>query len=126
MFRALQRNPEERWQSAREMGTALRHVLAQQETLVGPAELAEWMATLFPEGESRKRGIMEIARTGATPEGADPPHRPEHQSAKRGIVIPQTSGGAKPPPTPPLPPSILAMAIGVAAVLTVVVASWLR
>ena len=63
VLKALRRSPDERWQSAREMGKALRRFLAKQEELVGPAEIADWMAELFPNGEARKHELMEIART---------------------------------------------------------------
>ncbi len=126
VLKALKRNPDERWQSAREMGKALRRVLAQQEELVGPAELADWMAQLFPEGEARKRRLMDIARTGESWHMADPPHRASDRSGKRGIEIPKTAARVRVPPAPPLPASLLVMVIGVATVLTVVVLDWLR
>ena len=47
VLKALCRNPDERWQTAREMGKALRRVLSQQEELVGPPELADWMPASF-------------------------------------------------------------------------------
>lgn len=62
VMRALQRNPDDRWQTTREMGKALRRCLAKHEEPVGPAELAEWMTELFPEGELRKRELMSIAQ----------------------------------------------------------------
>ena len=108
------------------MGKALRRVLAQQEELVGPAELADWMAQLFPEGEARKRRLMDIARTGESWHMADPPHRASDRSGKRGIEIPKTAARVRVPPAPPLPASLLVMVIGVATVLTVVVLDWLR
>ena len=83
VLKALQRNPNERWQSTREMGKALRRCLANQEHLVGPAEIAEWMTALFPSGESRKRQLMEIARTTDTSIASDPPQRPGDQSGRR-------------------------------------------
>ena len=61
-LKALARDPEERWQSAREMGQALRVFLSGQLAMVGPAELSQWMAELFPEGEARKGQLMELAR----------------------------------------------------------------
>ena len=126
VLKALRRNPDERWQSAREMGQALRRMLAQQDELVGPAELADWMKELFPDGERRKRHLMEIARTGDASKLADAPHRAELESGRRGISIPKTSAGARVPPPPPLPASLLVMVIGVATVLTVVALDWLR
>ena len=125
VLKALQRNPEERWQSAREMGKALQRFLANQEELVGPAELAEWMAELFPNGESRKHQLMEIARTTDASIASDPPHRPGDKSGRRGMQIPPTSG-RRIPAAPPLPASLLVMVIGVATVLTVVALDWLR
>lgn len=126
VLKALQRNPEERWQSAREMGTAIRRVLSKEEELIGPAELADWMSALFPDGEERKRSVMEIARNGDMFGPADPPQRARCESGKRGLHIPKTAGGRHVPHAPPLPASVLVMVIGVATVLTVVALDWLR
>jgi serine/threonine protein kinase len=126
VLKALQRNPDARWQTTRDMGKALRRVLAQQEELVGPAELADWMSQLFPDGEARKRHLMEIARTADGPIDSDPPHRSEDQSGPRGIRIPRTAGGRRVPSAPPLPASLLVMVVGVVTVLTVVALDWLR
>ncbi len=125
VLKALQRNPDERWQSAREMGQALRRFLAKQKDLIGPAELADWMAQLFPNGESRKQRLMEIARTSDVSGVSDPPRHAEDQSGQRGMLIAPTAGRRVPPP-PPLPASLLVMVIGVATVLTVVALDWLR
>jgi len=125
VLKALQRNPDERWQTAREMGKALRRFLAHQEDLVGPAEIADWMAELFPNGESRKRQLMEIARSSDASIESDMPHRAGDKSGRRGVQIPSTSG-RRVPAAPPLPASLLVMVIGVATVLTVVALDWLR
>jgi serine/threonine protein kinase len=125
VMNALQRSPDERWQSAREMGKALRRFLSNQDELVGPAEIADWMAELFPNGESRKRQLMEIARTSDEAIESDPPHRPGEKSGRRGMQIPPTSG-RRAPTAPPLPASLLVTVIGVATVLTVVALDWLR
>jgi len=61
-LKALARDPNDRWQNAREMGRALRQFLSKQDELIGPAELSEWMAELFPQGEARKNQLMELAR----------------------------------------------------------------
>jgi serine/threonine protein kinase len=126
VLKALRRSPDERWQNTREMGKALRRVLAQQEELVGPAELADWMGQLFPDGEARKRHLMEIARTTDAPARSDPACRAQDQSGRRGLRIPKTVGGRAVPSAPPLPASLLVMVIGVATVLTVVALDWLR
>ncbi|MGB5414705.1 MAG: hypothetical protein WBN01_08700, partial [Polyangiales bacterium] len=66
-LKALARDPNERWQTAREMGQALRKFLSKQDELIGPAELSGWMAELFPQGEARKNQLMELARMQRAP-----------------------------------------------------------
>ena len=66
-LKALARDPNERWQSAREMGQALRRFLGAQDALIGPPELSDWMAGLFPQGEARKAQLMELARMAHAP-----------------------------------------------------------
>ena len=125
VLKALRRNPDERWQSAREMGKALRRALAKEPELIGPAEIADWMAELFPDGEARKQRLMEIARVSDT---ADLPGTRDHameKSHRRHVPIPATAK-RRTPPAPPLPASLLMMAIGVATVLAVAVLNWLR
>jgi serine/threonine-protein kinase len=67
VMKALERDPKDRWQTAREMGRALREFLGSQSDIVGPAELSDWMDTVFPEGEARKRQLMEVARMAHAP-----------------------------------------------------------
>jgi len=122
VLRALQRNPDERWQTAREMGTALRRFLAKQEELVGPAELADWMTELFPQGELRKRQLMEIART---TDGTDLPEGVRGATEEPGIRIPRTKGRTT-ATAPPLPASLVVLLIGVSTVLTVLALNWFR
>lgn len=66
-LKALARDPDDRWQTAREMGQALRKFLGTREELIGPAELSEWMAELFPQGQARKSQLMELARMARAP-----------------------------------------------------------
>ena len=73
VLKALDRDPDQRWQSGREMGKALRQFLAAQGEVLGPAELSEWMSELFPEGQVRKTQIMEIARMAGQAVPAFPP-----------------------------------------------------
>ncbi|MFW2388360.1 MAG: serine/threonine-protein kinase [Polyangiales bacterium] len=125
VLKALRRSPDERWQSTREMGKALRRYLANQEDLVGPAEVAEWMAELFPSGELRKRELMEIARTSKGEVESDPPIQPDAESGKRRTPAPAARIDRRPAP-PPLPASLFVMLIGVVTVLTVVTIDWFR
>ena len=123
VLKALQRNPDERWQTAREMGRALHRFLARQEEPIGNAELADWMNDLFPNGEARKRRLMEIAQT----DEPIPPLRSSvapDQSGRRGI--PTTARRRPPNPGTPLPASVLVIAIGVVTVLAAVAVDWFR
>jgi len=63
VMKALERDPAKRWQTAREMGQALRAFASKQSVVVGAAELSNWMEGLFPQGEAQKREIMELALT---------------------------------------------------------------
>lgn len=124
VLKALRRSPDERWQTAREMGQALRRFLVRREGLVEPPELAQWMGELFPDGEGRKRRLMEIARTRETSTSSVLPIKARDPSARR-LRIPQTTG-PRIPPAPPLPASVLVMMIGIGAVLAVVAIDLLR
>ena len=124
VLKALERSPDERWQSAREMGKALRRYLAKQDELIGPAEIADWMRQLFPSGELRKREIMAIARSreGVESEAEVPA---EAESGERVSRFPALIVDRM-PAAPPLPASLLVMLIGVLTVLAVVTIDWLR
>ena len=124
VLKALERSPDERWQSAREMGKALRRYLAKQDELIGPAEIADWMRQLFPSGELRKREIMAIARSreGVESEAEVPA---EVEKGERVSRFPALIADRM-PAAPPLPASLLVMLIGVLTVLTVVTIDWLR
>jgi len=63
VMKALQRDPNERWQTAREMGQALHAFASKQAEHVGAAELSSWMNELFPQGEASRREIMDRALT---------------------------------------------------------------
>jgi serine/threonine-protein kinase len=60
---ALARDPSERTASARELGRALGQLVASTGQLVGMAEMAEWMESLFPVERAAKRELVERART---------------------------------------------------------------
>lgn len=124
VLKALQRSPDERWQSAREMGKALRRYLAKQDELIGPAEIADWMGELFPSGELRKRELMDIARSREGLESG-PEASAEAESGERVSPFPVLIADRM-PPAPPLPASLLVMLIGVLTVLAVVTIDWLR
>lgn len=125
VLKALHRNPDERWQTAREMGKALRRALAKEPELIGPAEIADWMTELFPDGEARKQRLMEIARMGDDVKLAAASVFTKERELQREGQIP-TTAKRRASPVPPLPSSLLVMAVGVAAVLVFAVLDWLR
>lgn len=124
VLKALERSPDARWQSARDMGKALRRYLAKQNELIGPAEIADWMRELFPSGELRKRELMEIARSREGVE-SDGEVTAEAESGERVSRFP-ASAMSRMPAAPPLPASLLVMLIGVLTVLAVVTIDVLR
>jgi serine/threonine protein kinase len=63
VMKALQRDPNKRWHTAREMGQALHAFASKQAEHVGAAELSSWMDELFPQGEASRREIMDRALT---------------------------------------------------------------
>ena len=65
VLRALERDPNVRWQTAKEMEEAIDDVLRAQPAVVGPADLSEWMGHVFPFGEARKRQLIRAARLGS-------------------------------------------------------------
>jgi serine/threonine-protein kinase len=65
VLKALRRDPDERWQSAHEMELAIRQVLNAQPVVIGPADLADWMSSVFPFEEARKRQLIRMAGVGS-------------------------------------------------------------
>ncbi|NNE18196.1 MAG: serine/threonine protein kinase [Myxococcales bacterium] len=124
VLKALERSPDARWQSAREMGKALRRYLAKQDELIGPAEVADWMRELFPSGELRKRELMDIALSREGVE-LDAEVTAGAESGERVSRFPALAVG-RIPAAPPLPASLLVMLIGVLTVLAVVTIDMLR
>jgi serine/threonine-protein kinase len=99
VMKALQRDPEKRWQTAREMGQALHAFASKHSAVVGAAELSNWMEELFPQGEAQKREIMELALT----EGFQALQSPQEPDAEltgaltvTAAVQPQTGSTSKP------------------------------
>ena len=62
VFKALARDRDRRYATARDMGRDLLAFLAEEARVVGPAEVAELMQALFPTGEAEKRSMLDRAR----------------------------------------------------------------
>jgi hypothetical protein len=98
MMKALQRDPKERWQTARDMGRALRQFLGTRQEVIGPAELSEWMSEVFPQGEARKSQLMEVARMGHEAVPAMP------RAGEADVTMTATDVMLEEAPALPLPP----------------------
>ncbi|MEM8608492.1 MAG: serine/threonine-protein kinase [Myxococcota bacterium] len=97
VMKALAREPGERWQSAREMSRALREFLGTRSELMGPAELSDWMAEVFPQGEARKSQLMEVARLGQESVPAIPTAEDEATLTATGLVADRALPFKSPP-----------------------------
>ncbi len=104
VLRALERNPEARWQTAEQFGDALDEFLASCKDAPGAQGIADWMAELFPQGESQKRQLMELALLAKS----TPP-------AVMGMLEKSVT---------PLVAGLVAIALGVLAALSVMALGW--
>ena len=62
--KALERDPTKRYQSARELSLAIERYLSAERRSVPKAEVAEWMALLFPTGAAKRRKLIDLTRKG--------------------------------------------------------------
>ncbi|MDH5675543.1 MAG: protein kinase [Myxococcales bacterium] len=66
LMRALERDPEDRWQSAAEMGDALNHFLHKHAPTYGINALSDWMHELFRDEIEKEqltiRGLLDAAK----------------------------------------------------------------
>jgi serine/threonine-protein kinase len=97
--RALARDPARRYATARAMGRDLLTVLAEERQVVGPADVAEWMAQLFPSGRREQEKLVEQSRVVSLGSGASAPAgsaadaevtepSPPPVTAQRGVAVP--------------------------------------
>lgn len=62
IVKALTRDPDQRYQTARDLSRDLFRFLTKRGEVLGSAELSEWMDNLFPQGAAQKRELLEKAR----------------------------------------------------------------
>ncbi len=62
VLKALSRDPEARYATARDMGRDLLRYLGKEDEPVGMADVGELMDSAFPGGRERKRQLISIAR----------------------------------------------------------------
>lgn len=59
VLKSLERDPAKRYQTAREMGRALREVFLKHRVVIGAPEVGEWMTDLFPEEGQKRLALVE-------------------------------------------------------------------
>lgn len=104
VLRALERNPDARFQSAEELGNALDQFLSNCEGLAGTQDVADWMAQLFPQGQTQKQQLMELAKLAKSV-------RPPPVSIVAKSLAPFVAG-------------LVAIALGALAALSVMALGW--
>ena len=65
VMRALEREPDDRYGSARELGRALRAFSLSAQRPIDEGDVEAWMGRLFSEARIRRRHLLEIAAQGA-------------------------------------------------------------
>ncbi len=63
VMKALERDPEERWPTARKLGRRIERCLMGLEEPAGKAEVADLMEELFPEAREERKRMVDDART---------------------------------------------------------------
>jgi eukaryotic-like serine/threonine-protein kinase len=99
VLRALSRDPELRYSSARELARALETFLAASGDTVPTMDVAEWMEDLFPGGAKRSDGLIELAHAVLPPERRQS-QRPSAMPA--GSATPTSQAATPTPRTKPL------------------------
>jgi eukaryotic-like serine/threonine-protein kinase len=61
VMRALERDPEKRYPTAREFGRALNRFIVEQQLVIGAAEIADFLNVTFPEGVACARQLVRVA-----------------------------------------------------------------
>jgi serine/threonine-protein kinase len=61
ILKALERKPDARYQTTRELGRALNGFLVENKLAIGLADVAETMTDLFPEGRTYTRKLFQVA-----------------------------------------------------------------
>jgi hypothetical protein len=99
ILKALERKPDARYPTTRELGRALTGFLVENKLAIGLAEVAETMSELFPEGRTYTRKLFQVAdqidaASGSHAVPAALPQAPEADARDVKLVRPA------PPPLP--------------------------
>jgi hypothetical protein len=85
-LRALNRDPAARYRSAAEMADDLRRVTRANDLVVGPEQVAEWVARLFGAELTHRRAAIR-ARTGAAERPSAPMSTPVEKDADYAEIL---------------------------------------
>ena len=103
VLKALARDPDERYPSARAMGRDLAAFLTRSGATLGMSDVSEWMRALFEEERATRLKELRRAREAV---GLAPTIRDGSEVSSTGSVVPSVSlevSGAPPVPHPPSP-----------------------
>jgi serine/threonine protein kinase len=98
VLKALERDPDRRFQSGREFSRALRGFLAQENQLIDEPEVGEWMSLLFPQEKARRIGLAAQARTAPPSVDETPGSVPSQFSVSESAI--SQMGPLEPEPSP--------------------------
>jgi serine/threonine-protein kinase len=90
VLKALERKPDARYATARELGRALAAFLVEQRLPIVPADVSDAMAQLFPEGRATTRKLLQVADQLEEASSARPaaPASPGRNVPTLGVVAP--------------------------------------
>jgi serine/threonine-protein kinase len=119
IMRALERDPDRRYATARDLGRALNRFVVEQGWVVGSAEIADFMAALFPEERAVSRQQLKFAAQ------LEPPPQPRARTVtqKREPAPEPTIAEPKPTSTAMRVPPRRSMLLVMAALIGIVVAT---
>ena len=80
LMRALERNPNARYQSCRALAQDLERFLHSTPKSVSAQDVAAWMTELFPDGQARIDGMIAAARRLTAPEPSAPDEKEEEEA----------------------------------------------
>ncbi|HSA23205.1 MAG TPA: serine/threonine-protein kinase, partial [Myxococcota bacterium] len=100
LARALQRNPRSRFQSAAQLGQALRDWLRQANKEVGEYEIGTFVRRVLGEQEKKKRRLLEQAVKAELASGDITSLVPDRKT-RLSFEAPAVAGGGRPPTPPP-------------------------
>jgi serine/threonine-protein kinase len=96
VLRALARDPEQRYATARELGRDFARFCARDGQVVTSADVADWLRELFPGGRERKQQIVALAaQLGTQNDEGTPSHVGETRAPAASATLPPLPPGAE-------------------------------